>query len=234
MAGMKSIFCFLFDLDGTLILTGGAGLRAFDQAFKSVFQVSGKIKAASPAGKTDPVILRIVCEKYLKTGPTPEQEKAFFECYLDRLALDLESAPQYQIMPGIEPLLKRLADDDRCILGLGTGNIREGAKIKLMRSDLWRFFSFGGFGSDARDRSKLLEKAIQRGRAQIGENEEIREVIVVGDTPHDVHAGQAIGARTVAVATGPFDRADLEATGADLVYEDLGDYLAFLHDLGLA
>lgn len=229
-----SHLCFLIDLDGTLVLTGGAGLRAFDRAFREVYEVDGKIATASPAGKTDPDILRRVCLTFLGREPTKEEEKKVYARYLEYLQDEVDGSPDFEVMPGIEPLLDRLVADERCLVGLGTGNLEQGARIKLSRPDLWRYFRFGGYGSDATERSELLAIAVERGRALLEEGQAIDEVYVIGDTPRDISAGQAIGARTVGVATGPYSVEDLEKEGADLVYADFADYEAFLSDLGLS
>jgi len=229
-----SHICFLIDLDGTLVLTGGAGLRAFDKAFRVVYEVDGKIATASPAGKTDPDILRRVCLAFLGREPTPEEEASVYALYLQYLRDEVDRSVDFEIMPGIESLLQKMSLDERCLVGLGTGNLEQGAKIKLSRPDLWRYFRFGGFGSDAPERPELLKIGLARGRALLEDGQAIKEVYVIGDTPHDISAGQAIGARTVGVATGPFSVKDLQAAGADLVYPDLSDYEAFLADVGLA
>lgn len=231
--GTLLIHCFLFDLDGTLVLTGGAGLRAFDLAFTEVFGVEGGLKSISPAGKTDPAILREICDKVMGRAPTDAEEKEVFDRYLAGLQNEVDRSSDFRIMPGIEPLLEALENNQHCLLGLGTGNIEEGARIKLDRPGLWRFFSFGGFGSDAVSRPRLLEIAIERGRRFIKDGDEICEVYVIGDTPNDIDAGKAIKARTVGVATGPFSVEELDAAGADIVFQDLSDHTTFLEKLGL-
>ncbi|MHC4943395.1 MAG: HAD family hydrolase [Planctomycetota bacterium] len=233
MTESKDRICFLFDLDGTLVLTGGAGLRAFDKAFKDCFQADGKIEIASPAGKTDPNILRHVCEHFLGRTATSAEERTFFDRYLECLVEDMRTTDRYQVMPGIKALLEHLDRDDRCLLGLGTGNIEKGAEIKLRTGDLWRYFRFGGFGSDASERAGLLRKALERAEALLKGGERIRETYVIGDTPHDIQAGRSVGARTVGVATGPYDLDELKRAGADFLYEDLGDFRTFLADIKL-
>ena len=224
-------FCILFDLDGTLVLTGGAGMRAFDRAFKEIYGTDGEIKSVNPAGKTDPAILDEVCRHFLDRRPTPEEREAVFARYVRYLEGEVRDAPGFQVMPGIKPLLEALSRDGRMFLGLGTGNIREGARIKLEPPGLWRYFRFGGFGSDAFDRPGLLARGLKEGRKLLGEGMDFEAVYVIGDTHHDITAGRAIGARTIGVATGPYSVEDLRRERPDRIYEDLSDYRAFLADL---
>jgi phosphoglycolate phosphatase-like HAD superfamily hydrolase len=226
--------CVLFDLDGTLVLTGGAGMIAFDATFEEIFRVPGKIKDARPAGKTDPVILNQVCQKVLRRDPTSEEVEAYFKRYLTHLKEIVHTTDKYQVLPGIQALLEVLRDHPDCLLGLGTGNIREGARVKLSRPPgLWDYFAFGGFGSDSTDRPELLAIGRDRGKALLPAGEDFEEVYIIGDTPRDIEAGQAIQARTVGVATGPFSATDLQAAGADRVYEDFSDYPSFIKEIGL-
>ncbi|MFH1999782.1 MAG: HAD family hydrolase [Planctomycetota bacterium] len=228
------MFCFLFDLDGTLVLTGGAGIRAFDQAFREIFQTEGKIKSISPAGKTDPAILQMMCNRYLERNPTEEEQRAVFSRYLEILKDEVEETDKFEVMPGIRPLLEYLHNHADCLLGLGTGNIKAGAEIKLRRPDLWKYFHFGGFGSDAPERSQLLQRALDRGTHLLKPGEKIHKVFVIGDTPNDIQAGHAIHAQTVGVATGPYPVKALEEAGADRVYKDLSAYQDFLGDVGVS
>jgi phosphoglycolate phosphatase-like HAD superfamily hydrolase len=228
-----SVYCFLFDLDGTLVLTGGAGLRAFDRSFKKLFHTDGAVESISPAGKTDPDILNQICQDILGRSPLPDEEKQFFDQYVDFLKDEMSEATGFRIMPGIEALLEVLHGDERCFLGLGTGNIREGARIKLEGSGLWTFFSFGGFGSDSTSRPRLLEIAVARGKKLLKDGANFEAVYVIGDTPKDIHAGRAIGAQCIGVATGPYSTQELSEAGADRVYSDFSNPRVFLSDIGL-
>ncbi len=228
-----SNLCFLFDLDGTLVLTGGAGLRAFDRAFREIFGSDGKIISVNPAGMTDPAILDAVCRGFLNRGPTAEEGERVFAKYLDYLREEIDKTDRFEVMPGVKSLLEILDQNDRCFLGLGTGNLQEGARIKLEYPDLWRYFRFGGFGSDATDRTRLLEKAFEEGRRLLPPGEDFETVYVIGDTPRDITAGRAIGARTIGVATGPYSMEVLDASGADRVYPDLANHRIFLGDIGI-
>lgn len=229
---MKTI-CLLFDLDGTLVLTGGAGLRSFNQAFFEIFKTEKTLESIKPAGKTDTAIIKEVCRLTLKRDPTLEEMEQCFDRYLNLLKIEVDS-PNFQILPGVKPLLKSLSQHSCCLLGLGTGNLEKGAEIKLKHSNLWDYFQFGGFGSDSEDRPELLRIAQNRALKLLKNNETIDQTWVIGDTPKDIQAGKAIRANTVGVATGPYSSDQLIAEGADLVYEDLQDYKAFIKDVGLA
>lgn len=227
------MICLLFDLDGTLVLTGGAGMRAFDKAYKKVFRMEGDISGVSPAGMTDRAILLEVCQMIANREPTLEEEEEVFRQYLANLKEEIRVSAKFRILPGVTQLLETLSRNKKCLLGLGTGNLKEGARIKLTHAGFWQYFTFGGFGCDATDRTHLLKVALQRGKRMLPDGEAFEAVYVIGDTPRDVHAGQAIGARTVGVATGPYTMDNLEAAGADYLYPDLSDYESVLSDLGL-
>jgi len=219
--------CFLFDLDGTLVTTGGAGMRAFDRAFRERFGRPAQIRSVSPAGKTDPEILAEVCLRALGRLPAPREEEALFRRYTELLEEELRRTSDFRVHPGIPEVLSRLHGRAGCLLGLGTGNIREGARIKLEIPGLWHYFRFGGFGGDGRDRKALLEAALRRGRALVDGGTDFERVYVVGDTPRDVAAGRAVGARVIGVATGPYSAEALERA-AFRVFPDLGDPDSFL------
>lgn len=227
------MICLLFDLDGTLVLTGGAGMRAFDHAYKEVFRVEGDISGVSPAGKTDRAILFEVCRMLIQRDPTPEEEEEVFNRYVSYLRIEIKRSPKFRILPGVESLLEALSKNTHCLLGLGTGNLKEGAKIKLTYAGFWDYFTFGGYGCDATDRAELLRIALRRGQDQLRDGEAFSTVYVIGDTPRDIEAGRALGARTIGVATGPYSVEQLSKAGADRFYTDLSDHQSFLVDLGL-
>ena len=191
----------LFDIDGTLVSTGGAGMKAFGEAFEAAFgvgDVTGKIKFA---GRTDYSLFREMC-RHGGIDCTAETRDTFFSHYL-RLVDGHLKANKGGPFPGVVRMLDELAAlPDAPTLGLLTGNIREGAKRKLGAYGLWDRFAFGGFSDDDEDRNLIAAAAKVRG----GEYLECRldgpEIVVVGDTPRDVACGRHIGARTLAVATG--------------------------------
>src|SRR5471032_2412354 len=139
----------LFDLDWTLIYTGGAGVRALNIAFEKLFRIPQAMKQVSPDGKTDPAICREMIRVHLGRPPEDGEIEKLCRGYLDRLAQEIPEGPGYRILPGIPELLQILSARTDLLMGLGTGNLEEGARIKLARADLMKYFKFGGFGSDA-------------------------------------------------------------------------------------
>jgi phosphoglycolate phosphatase len=211
----------LFDVDATLILTGGAGLHALNRTFKKLFDVNSAMDDVAPHGKTDPAIIREVFQKRSRgESATDENIARVLETYLEFLRDEVERSTTYRVLPGIESVLQQLAGNGEVLLGLATGNVESGARIKLQRGDLNRFFEFGGYGSDSEDRTGLVLRAAQKGAARYGKPIESRDVFVIGDTPLDIDAGKAAGFRTVGVATGQYSVEQLRASGADLAIAD--------------
>jgi phosphoglycolate phosphatase len=223
---------WLFDLDGTLLRTGGAGMQAMEQAFVEVMGWQDPLAGVSPAGRTDPSIAHEISWKFRGHDMSPAELQRVFDRYLERLGQALATAPGFRVLPGIREFLEQARAWPDTQLGLGTGNLEPGACLKLEQAGLKEYFSFGGFGSDAVDRVQLLRVAVARGSALLGRPVPSRQVIVVGDTPHDVAAGLALGARTVAVATGPYSQAQLAASGAGVVLADFTEQDKLLTWLG--
>jgi phosphoglycolate phosphatase-like HAD superfamily hydrolase len=213
----------LFDLDWTLIYTGGAGVRALDVAFEKIFQIPRAMKTVSPDGKTDPAICREMIRVHLNREPEEGEISRLCRGYLAQLALEIPTSPGYRILPGIPTLLEELASRPGVLMGLGTGNLEEGARIKLARADLMKYFRFGGYGSDAEERPAVLRAGVRRGESILGKPMSPRDVVVIGDNIRDVEAGKAIGAATVAVASGPMTYEELSATRPDHLFHDLSD-----------
>ncbi len=223
----------LFDLDWTLIYTGGAGVRALDHAFENLFGVPQAMKKVTPDGKTDPAICREMIRVHLSREPEDGEIEKLCRGYLDRLAEEIPDGPGYRVLPGIPELLEALSHEERVLLGLGTGNLEEGARIKLARAGLMKYFQFGGYGSDSEDRPTVLRTAVKRVEILAGRTFAQKEVIVIGDNIRDVQAGQAIGAMTVAVATGPMKHEELAKAGPDHLFHDLSDTHRVLSVLAL-
>jgi len=210
---------YLFDIDGTLIAAHGAGRRAFEQALKDACGLEAGLSGIRLDGKTDPLIL---AEAFLAAGrapPTDDDRARVFAAYLAHLDRELGSGA-YEVLPGVERALALLESRDVHV-GLQTGNLEAGARRKLERGNLWHRFAFGGYGSDAHDRETLVAVAIERGHTRAGRRVDPSDIWVIGDTPRDIAAAHAAGARAVGVATGSFDEAALSAAGADLVVPTL-------------
>jgi phosphoglycolate phosphatase-like HAD superfamily hydrolase len=218
----------LFDLDWTLIYTGGAGVRALDHAFEKLFGIPQAMKKVTPDGKTDPAICREMIRVHLNREPQGAEINSLCQGYLDRLAEEVPQGPGYRVLPGIPELLQALSETPSVLMGLGTGNLEEGARIKLARADLMKYFRFGGYGSDSEDRPTVLRTAVKRGEALAKTTFAPEDVVVIGDNIRDVQAGQAIGAVTVAVASGPMSYGDLSASKPDHLFRDFSDTRAVL------
>ncbi len=212
----------LFDIDGTL-LRGGPAKKAFELALESVFGTAGPITGHDFSGKTDPQIAReLMGAAGLTDGEIDDGLPALWDDYLARLEADLPQDPM-TVLPGVPELLTHLKGLDDVAVGLLTGNIAGGARLKLGSAGLMAHFPVGGFGSDSELRDDLPAVAIERARRNWGVAFHPRAVVVVGDTPRDVACGQHEGTRTVAVATGRFEQAALAAAGADHVLPDMAD-----------
>jgi phosphoglycolate phosphatase-like HAD superfamily hydrolase len=217
---------YLFDIDGTLISGDGAGRRAFERACHEVLGVEGSLRALKLDGMTDPLILEHVFRTYLQRGPEPGEAEAVLASYLRYLEPEVATSA-FRVLDAVVEVLDRL-DQRGAILGLATGNLREGARIKLSRGGLWHRFRLGGFGSDAAERAELVRVAIERGHEGLPTRLAREQVLVIGDTPRDVAAAHAAGATAIGVATGSFSVAQLEAAGADRTYPTLREWLAEL------
>jgi len=204
----------LFDIDGTLLVTGGAGAVAWQRAFRDLYEADANIAEHTQAGMTDPEIAQIVFRDVIGREGSESERAEAMAAYLGHLADAVAESPGYRVMPGIEVLLARLAGEG-VLLGVVTGNIESAAQIKLARGDLNRFFTFGGYGSDSRDRTELTKRAIERGGVVSGTELDPAAAISVGDTPRDVIAGHGAGIRVVGVATGDYAVEQLAKADAD-------------------
>ena len=212
----------LFDVDGTLIDTGGAGGRSWSHAFREAFGIDGDIRKFSEVGMTDPVVARQTFEGTLGREPTTDEVIRLMMRYVLRLPEEVTASAGYRVMPGVHDLLERLVAADT-LLGLVTGNIEGAAHIKISRAGLQRFFLFGGYGSDSAQRSDLTRAAIARAEALSGHRIDPSEVLVVGDTPRDVEAAHGAGAIAVGVATGEYSVDQLRDSGAEHVLRSFAD-----------
>jgi len=204
----------LFDIDGTLLVTGGAGGVAWQRAFEELHGVGADISEHTDAGMTDPEIVKIVFREVIGREGTREERAKAVGCYLKHLPDTVAESGGYEVMPGVEELLPRLIEKG-VLLGLVTGNVEAAAHIKLARGRLNRFFSFGGYGSDSPDRTEVTKAALRRAELVSGGSLEESSCISVGDTPRDVAAGHGAGIKVVGVATGSYSVDQLDQAGAD-------------------
>ena len=214
----------LFDIDGTLLLSGRAGLRAMTRAFHDSFGITDAFKGENFGGRTDSYLV----SKALQNAglpDTPEQHERFRQSYIPLLAEEIEHpGTGYKgLMPGARELLDALHECDDLHLALLTGNYREAAEIKLSHFEIWDFFEWGAFSDDAADRNLLVPIACQRAETYDIPPEAIQRVFVIGDTPHDIECARVAGATSIAVATGGFTVDQLREFGADEVLPDLSD-----------
>lgn len=218
----------LFDIDGTLLLTGGIGMQAFDRAFQDVFGIVNAWGEIVPDGKTDLMIFDEILEKHLTREVSAQETEMFFSRYADYFKNQIPQSPHYRLMPGIEKLLHQLQLSEELLLGIATGNIEPVGWAKLSRGKLHPFFHFGGFGSDAKDRAEMTLISLQRGFELSGRDLPLSSVFVVGDSPYDVKAGKKLGLNTIAVATGRASRNELAVFKPDYLFDNLEDTAEFL------
>jgi phosphoglycolate phosphatase len=242
----------LFDIDGTLILTGGAGGRAMARAFEATYGLVDALKRVDLAGRTDRIIMS---DALTDAGLSFEEHRLeeFRRVYCAFLAEELprDLAPQANgvpqatgsghaagapvakgALPGVRALLDVLAGREDVTLALLTGNFSQSAEIKLAYFDLWRYFSWGAWGEDAFDRNQLLPVALTR-HSQRAHPIDPADVVIIGDTPHDITCARSGGARVVAVATGNYSAATLGSHAPDVLFNDLSDTSAVLRALDL-
>ena len=209
----------LFDIDGTLVLTGGAGIRALNRAFCQVVGIVNALDGIRLHGKTDPAIVREIfnARGALQNADSYDQILA---AYVEFLPEEVQQSRNYRVLPGILRFLQDFQGRSDLAFGLATGNVEAGARIKLARGNLNPFFAFGGFGSDAENRTELVRRAAHNGSRLAGVTIDPNDIFVIGDTPRDIVAGREAGYRTVGVATSDYSTEDLSAAGADLVLLD--------------
>ncbi len=209
---------YLFDIDGTLIDSGGAGSGAMRAAFAALWGIADGFVGIEFTGRSDRAIVRDALRAAaLAIGAFADDLRRFKRAYFRRLPREL-AAREGRILPGVVPLLETLSADARATVALGTGNFRHGARLKLGHYGIGHYFRTGGFGDDVEDRAMLIGQALAAAKRAFGRH---TQAIVIGDTPHDVRAAKANSAVAVGVATGTATAAELDAAGADHVLADL-------------
>src|SRR3954462_1569577 len=212
----------LFDIDGTLIATGGAGARSWRYAFQELHGIPADIGKFTDAGMTDPTVARLTFKAAVGHDPSPTELATVMAAYLDRLPFEVEHSEKYRVLDGAQELLPPLGRDG-ILLGVPSGAVEAAAHIKLSRAGFNRYFPFGGYGSDSGDRTELTKCALARGERLLGEKLDPKRVLVVGDTPKDLDAAHGAGCVAVGVATGHYSREQLDEAGADVVLASLRD-----------
>ncbi|MBN2068358.1 MAG: HAD hydrolase-like protein [Opitutales bacterium] len=211
----------LWDIDGTLLRGNGIGTIAFNRATKELFQCEIDWSGISFAGSTDGIIVQQILER-CGVADTPEHQYRL-EMYYTHYFASLVTDHNFTVFSGVHEVLNRAGHDSRYFQALLTGNFEAAAWMKVCRNGMGGFFSCGAFGGETRDRSDIARRAVERVAQRTGVRFPAEKTIVIGDTIHDVRCGKAINAHTLCVTTGQFSREELEASGADMVIEDLSD-----------
>ncbi len=222
----------LFDIDGTLILSGGAGMRAMNQAFEDLFDVVDALDGISLSGRTDAMIIQDAMRK-ARVSDEPDMMDYFKNRYFELLPAEMDQpGTQKGVMPGINELLPELAQRPHVQLGLLTGNWETSGRIKIGYFKLNDYFPFGAFADDSSDRNALVPIAIERFNMHSGKAVTPKQVFVVGDTPKDIECTKPHGVVSVAVGAAHYDSTQLAEYDPDVLFDDLSDVDAVLSVLG--
>ena len=220
----------LFDIDGTLVSTAGAGMESLTIVIEKRYGARDDLHDIEIAGKTDVNIAADILRKY-HVDPTPENVAAFLDEYVANLPQLLPKL-NGRVLPGISEILRRMKARPDRVLGLLTGNVERGAQLKLSRYGIWDFFEFGAFADDHHDRNELGQFARKRAMEKHGHDFAAAQIDVIGDTGHDIACGKAFGARTIAVATGSWSRQKLSTHQPDFLFDDFANVDEVIHTLG--
>lgn len=227
---MEAKRLLLFDIDGTLVNTAGAGTDALKLIIVKRWGQKDDLSDIEIAGKTDANIVADILRKY-DVDPTPDNVATFLNEYVEHLARLLPQLHGH-VLPGISEILSRMKLNPNRVLALLTGNIERGAKLKLQHYGLWDYFAFGAFADDHHDRNQLGSFARRRAQEKHGHDFDVARIDVIGDTAHDIACGKVFGARTIAVATGSWSREDLSRHEPDFLFDDLSDVNEVVRTLG--
>jgi phosphoglycolate phosphatase len=217
---MKLPTVALFDIDETLVHTGGSGARSWKYAFQRIYGIPADIGQHTSAGETDPDVGEETFKAVLGRAPSKKEMARIYSLYLLHLSEDIWISEGYRVLDGGVRILERLAEAG-VVLGIVSGAMEGAARTKLVPANLNRFFVFGGYGSDSRDRAELIRTAVGRASNLRDEPFAPGEVVVVGDTPRDVEAAHEAEVLCIGVASGHYSVDDLEQAGADHVMESL-------------
>jgi len=217
----------LWDIDGTIIISHGAGVRAMERALTKRFGVTCDLRQIDWAGRTDSWI---TSEVFRHTGlaDTPQNSHDYLETYLELLPVELREGQPGEVLPGVRELLETLHQRTDLAQGLLTGNLKRGAELKLTHFKVWHYFEFGAFADDSTYRNDLGPHALRRAKDRHAVDFSPDRTFIIGDTPHDIECGKVIGARTIAVATGKYSLAELAGHQPTALFENFADTAAFL------
>jgi phosphoglycolate phosphatase len=224
IARENEILVVLFDIDGTLLSSGGAGAASWREAFDDLYGIPADIGKFTDAGMTEPEVARLTFEKVIGHEPSRRELARLMSTRLRYLRQTVAQSKRFRVLPGVKETLDRLSAEGY-LLGITTGGVEAAAHIKLGRAKLSHYFCFGGYGSDSANRTTLTRKALERAGNLLGEPLDPQEALVVGDTPLDIDAAHGAGTVAVAVATGHFTTDELRAAGADYVLGSLEEKL---------
>ena len=217
----------LWDIDGTIIVSHGAGVRAMEKALTKRFGVTCDLRQIDWAGRTDSWIVAEVF-RHVGLPNTPQNAHDYLETYLELLPQELSTGRQGQVLPGVLELLETLHHRKDVVQGLLTGNLRRGAESKLTHFKVWHYFEFGAFADDSPLRNDLGPHALRRAKEKHAMEFSPERTAIIGDTPHDIECGKVIGAKTIGVATGRYSVDELTAHRPTAVFKDFSDTSAFL------
>ncbi|MFT7638272.1 MAG: phosphoglycolate phosphatase [Candidatus Omnitrophota bacterium] len=223
----------LFDIDGTLLLTGGAGQIAIDQAFEELFGVADAWGNCHPDGKTDAIIFQEIAQEALGRDLSAQELKDFIQAYTDRFPQALLDSSNFRLMPGVVQLLDKLSAMPELLLGVATGNVQDTSWMKLKHAKLDHYFSFGGFGCDSSVRAEIIAAAMQRAGDKGAKAVSPNQYYIIGDTPKDIACAKANDAKCIAVATGSYALDELNTHQPEHVLIDLTDHTNFLDIIGV-
>ncbi len=217
----------LWDIDGTLIVSHGAGMRAMEKALTKRFSVSVSLDTIDWAGRTDTWLTGEIF-RHVGLPDTPQNAHDYLEAYLALLPQELAAGPQGHVLPGVFELLEQLHRRPDVAQGLLTGNLKRGAEFKLTHYKVWHYFEFGAFADDSPRRNDLGPHALRRAKERHAVEFKPANTFILGDTPHDIECGKVIGAKTIGVATGRYSVEELAAHQPTAVFKDFSDTTAFL------
>ncbi|MDP8222347.1 MAG: HAD family hydrolase [Candidatus Lernaella stagnicola] len=225
---------YLFDIDGTIMLSGGAGMCAMTRVFHERYGIADAFRDFHFQGKVDPAIFREALVKHGVDGDHNGEIKALIEMYETYIAEEMPRSPNPTLFPGVAELIQAMTGRADISIGLLTGNVLGGAKAKLSRFDLWKYFPYGAFGNDSEDRPALVPIALDRAGAHLGTVVEPGpHVYIIGDTDRDIETARANGCTAVGVGTMNFSSTELTELGADIVFDDFSDTDRVLQELGV-